>query len=235
MLTGERRQPPTTGRDHIEVCEEHYSVLEACHSLGSVIKCSQVMAAGDKTSFDLCNAASNSPLSSELVSCQLSPVADPTIVFRCVVQQVAPSSFEVRYPPSVTGPHQLRVQVGGADILGTLFIAEVMPRKPGKQYEGFSCPQGMAVTKKGNLIVADCGNRCITIIDTTDRKKIRSCGQHESGQVFLYGMALTQDGHIVVADWGNHCLQVLTVEGAFVSAVGSRGSRPLYSLRTHLM
>ena len=45
--------------------------------------------------------------------------------------------------------------------------------------------------------------------------------------MFLYGMALTQDGHIVVADWGNHRLQVLTVEGAFVSAVGSRGSRPL--------
>ena len=62
------------------------SVVEACRSLGSVVKCSRVKAAGDKTSFDLCNAALNSPLSSELVSCQLSPVADPTIVLRCVLQ-----------------------------------------------------------------------------------------------------------------------------------------------------
>ena len=36
-----------------------------------------------------------------------------------------------------------------------------------------------------------------------------------------------QDGNIVVADWGNHRLQVLTVEGAFVSAVGSIGSQSL--------
>ena len=57
------------------------SVVEACRSLGNVVKCSGVKAAGDKTRFDLCNGA-NSPLSSELVymSCQLSPVADPTIV-----------------------------------------------------------------------------------------------------------------------------------------------------------
>ena len=38
---------------------------------------------------------------------------------------------------------------------------------------------------------------------------------------------LTQDGHIILADFYNHRLQVLTVEGAFVAAVGSEGSRPL--------
>ena len=206
------------------------SVVEACHSLGGVVKCSQIEAAGDKTRFDLRNAVSNSPLPSKLVSCQLSSVADPAIVFRCVVQQVVPSSFEVCYPLSVTGPHQLRVLVKGADILGTPLTVEVMPRKPGKKYGGFSSPQGMAVTKEGHLIVADDGNCCINIINTTDGKKIRSFGQHGSGQVqfrYLYGMALTQDGHIVVADWGNHRLQVLIVEGAFVSAVGSVGSQPL--------
>ena len=64
-----------------------------------MVKCSQVKAAGDKTSLDLCNAASNSPLSSELVSCQLSPVADPTIVFKCVIQQATPGSFEAHYCP----------------------------------------------------------------------------------------------------------------------------------------
>ena len=41
------------------------------------------------------------------------------------------------------------------------------------------------------------------------------------------GVALTQDGHIVVADSSNYRLQVLTVEGAIVAAVGSRGSQPL--------
>ena len=210
------------------------SVVEACCSLGSVVryakvKCRQVRTVENKTSFDLCNGdASSSPLPSELVSCQLSPVADPTIVFRCVIQQVAPGSFEVCYPPYTTGPHQLRVLVEGADVLDKPLTVEVMPRKPVKQYEGFSSPRGMAVTKEGNLVVVDSGNCCINIINTTDGKKIRSFGQHGSGQVqfrFLSGMALTQDGHIVVVDIDR--LQVLTVEGAFVSAVGSKGSQPL--------
>ena len=53
------------------------SVLEACHSLGRMVMYGQFKAAGDKTNFDLCSA---DPLSSELVSCQLSPVADPTVL-----------------------------------------------------------------------------------------------------------------------------------------------------------
>ena len=107
------------------------SVLEACRSLGSVVRYGQFKATGDKTSFDLCSAA---PLSSEQVSCQLSPVADPTLVVRCVVHQVAPGSFEVRYSPPTAGLHQLRVQVGGTDILDTPLNVEVMPRRAGQTF-----------------------------------------------------------------------------------------------------
>ena len=77
-----------------------------------------------------------------------------------------------------------------------------------------------------------CGrDSCITIVTITSGEKIISTGQFGSqpGQFWhSKGVALTQDGNIVVADWGNHRLQVLTVEGAFVSAVGSKwGSEPL--------
>ena len=121
--------------------------------------------------------------------------------------------------------------MGGTDILGTPLTVEVMPRKPVKQYRGFSSPQGMAVTKEGILIVADYGNHCINIINTTGGKKIRSFGQCGSGQLQfwnLHGMALTRDGHIVVpADRKNRRLQLLTVdlEGAFVSPVAFEGSQ----------
>ena len=113
------------------------SVLEACRSLGSVVRYGQFKAAGDKTSFDLCSAA---PLSSEQVSCQLSPVADPTLVVRCVVHQVTPGSFEVRYSPPTAGLHQLRVQVGGTDILDTPLNVEVMPRRAGQTFTDLSVP-----------------------------------------------------------------------------------------------
>ena len=83
------------------------SVLEACRSLGSVVRFRIV---GNRTSFDLCSAA---PLSSEQVSCQLSPVADPTLVVRCVVHQVTPCSFEIRYfPPCWSPPAE---DAGGRD------------------------------------------------------------------------------------------------------------------------
>ena len=207
------------------------SVLEACRSLGSVVRYGQFKSAGDKTSFDLCSAAL---LSSEQVSCQLSPVADPSLVVRCVVHQVTPGSFEIRYSPPTAGLHQLRVQVGGTDILDTPLNVEVMPKRA-----RLSAPRGLAITREGHLIVVESGKNCIAIIDPTNGRKIRSFGQHDSDiyrhhsnyvnfkNPLYIGVTVTQDGHIVVADSRNHCLQVLTAEGAFIATVGTWGSQPL--------
>ena len=203
------------------------SVLEACRSLGSVVRYGQFKATCDKTSFDLSSAA---PLSSEQVSCQLSPVADPTLVVKCVVHQVTPGSFEVRYPPPTAGLHQLRVQVGGADILDTPLSVEVMPRRAGQTFTDLAVSAGLAITREGHLIVPEFNKHFIAIIDTTNGRKIRSFGQYGSGQVQFkspIGVAVTQDGCIVVADCWNHRLQVLTAEGAFIVTVGSKGSQPL--------
>ena len=203
------------------------SVLEACRSLGSVVRYGQFKATGDKTSFDLCSAA---PLSSEQVSCQLSPVADPTLVVKCVVRQVTPGRFEVRYSPPTAGPHQLRVQMGGTDILDTPLNVEIMPKRAGQTFTDLNSPRGLAITREGHLTVAEWDKHCITIIDPTNGRKIRSFGQHGSGQVQFNrprGVAVTQDGHIIVADWWNHRLQVLTAEGALLATVGSKGSQPL--------
>ena len=202
------------------------SVLEACRSLGSVVRYGQFMVAGDKTNFDIYSAA---PLSSELVSCQLSPVADPTLVIRCVVHQVAPGSFEVQYSPPTAGLHQLRVQVGGTDILDTPLNVEVMPRRAGQTFTCLSYPAGLDITKKGHLIVVERRKHCITVIDINGRKII-SFGRYgkEQGQFSNpRGLSVTQDGHIVIADWGNHRLQVLTEEGTFIATVGTKGSQPL--------
>ena len=208
------------------------SVLEACRSLGSVVRYGQFKATGDKISFDLCSAA---PLSSEQVSCQLSPVADPTLVVKCVVHQVTPGRFEVRYSPPTAGLHQLRVQVGGTDILDThlnveVMPSEVMPRRAGRTFTDLSNPRGLAITMEGHLIVVESGKHCITDIGPTNGRKIRRFGQYGYGQVQFRnprGVAVTQNGRIVVAEWENHRLQVLTAEGAFIATVGSRGSQPL--------
>ena len=203
------------------------SVIEACRSLGSVVRFGKFKATGDKTSFDLSSAA---PFSSEQVSCQLSPVADPTLVFKCVTHQVVPGSFEVCYSPPTAGLHQLRVQVGGTDILDTPFNVEVMARKAEQTFTDLKNPEGLAITREGHLIVAERGKHCITIIDPTNGRKIRSFGQRGNGQVQFInpqGVAVTQDGRIVVADYVNDRLQVLSAKGAFIATVGSKGSQPL--------
>ena len=203
------------------------NVLETCRSLGSVVWYGRFRPTGNKTSFDLCSAA---PLSSKLVSCQLSPVADPTLVVKCVLHQLAPGSFEVHYSPPTAGLHQLRVQVGGTDILDTPLVVEVMPRKAGQTLTDLASPRGLAITREGHLIVAECTKHCITIIDPTTGRNIKSFGQKGAGQVEFnqpHGVAVTEDGHIVVADCQNHRLQVLTAEGAFIATVGTKGSQPL--------
>ena len=207
------------------------NVLEACRSLGSVVRYGRFKAASNKASFDLCSAA---PLSSELVSCQLSPVTDPTLVVRCVVRQVAPGSFEVHYSSPIAGLHQLRVQVGGTDILDTPLNVEVVAcRRAGQIFTGLSSSQGLAIMRKDRLIVVERDKHCITIIDPTNGRKIRSFGQYGEGRVHFknpYGVAVAQDSHIVVADAYNHRLQVLTAEGAFIATVGTKGSQPLQFL-----
>ena len=204
------------------------SVLEVCHSLGSVVRYGQFKTASDKTCLDISSAA---PLSCEMIYSQLSPISDPTVSFRCVVHQVAPCSFEVRYSPPTAGHHYLRVQVGGTNLFDTPLNVEVMPRKAGQTFTGLtSILRGLAITREGHLIVAECGNYCVTIIDPTNGRKIRSFGQYGKGQRQFnspQGVAVTQDGRIVVVDCYNHRLQVLTAEGAFIATVGSEGYRPL--------
>ena len=204
------------------------SLLEACRSLGSVVRYGQFKATGDKASFDLSSAA---PFFSEQVSCQLSPVADPKLVVKCVVHQVAPGSYEVRYSPPTAGLHQLRVQVGGTDILDTPLNVQVMPRKAGQTFTDLEWPRGLAITREGCLIVAEYDKECITIIDPSNGRIIKRIGQYGIlGRVHFsspVGVAVTQDGRIIVTDCINHRLQVLTAECAFMATVGSEGSQPL--------
>ena len=203
------------------------SVLEACRSLGSVVRYGQFKVTSDKASFNLSSAA---PFSSEQVFCQFSPVADPTLACRCVVHQVAPGSFEVHYSPPTAGLHQLSVQVGGTDIFDTPLKVEIMARKAGQTFTDLSGPRGLAITREGCLIVAEFDKHCITIIDPSNGRMIKRIGQHGTGQVEFnrpVGVALSQDGRIVVTEYNNHRLHVLTAEGAFIATKGSKGSQPL--------
>ena len=61
-------------------------------------------------------------------------------MFRCDVYQAASGSFDVRCSPRIptAGLHQLRVQVGRADIFATPLNVEVMPRRAGQTFTDLS-------------------------------------------------------------------------------------------------
>ena len=110
----------------------------------------------------------------------------------------------------------------------------MLPCSESKNIAQLPQPRGMAISKEGHLIVTDWGNSCINTIDSTSGAVINTFGQYGLGQAefdFPNGISITQDGHIIVADYDNDRLQVLTVEGAFVAAVGSQGSQPLQFAR----
>ena len=208
-------------------------VMEACHNLGSVVRCDRFKTIKNKTTFDLCGAASDSPISSKLVFCKISPVKfnDPSVVFDCSVQQVSPVTFEINHCSPIAGLHQLMVQVGGADILATPHTVKVVPCTQSRYFITDLPLSAVGVTREGHqLIVADCSQHCVSVFDVTSGRKIRSFGQRGSErQQFLYprGVAVGKDGSIFVADSTNHRIQVLTEEGAFVATVGTKGSQQL--------
>ncbi len=101
-----------------------------------------------------------------------------------------------------------------------------MRGKPINTLTGLNLPYGIAVSDNGDIVVANCGAHCVTILNK-EGKKLKSFGTKgtKEGQFTCpRGVAITNDGHILVAD--NHRLQKLTTDGVCVKSVGSseRGS-----------
>ena len=97
-----------------------------------------------------------------------------------------------------------------------------LPGKPMKTFATLNRPWGLAVCDNGNIVVAEYGAHCVTILNK-EGEKVASFGTQgtKDGQ-FYYpcGIAISNDGHILVTDW--HRLQKLKFDGSCVKSVGSR-------------
>lgn len=92
---------------------------------------------------------------------------------------------------------------------------------------GFKYPWGIIKSKNGELIVAEWGKDCVTILNS-DKEKQLSFGQcKKSKNPFLNprGVAITKDDTILVTN-GN-CLQQFTKNGTLLKTIGSQGSEDL--------
>ena len=151
----------------------------------------------------------------------------------CSVEKRGQSQYEISYKPEIKGRHQLHVIVEGQHVRGSPFdvVAKLPVLKisaPILTVRKVGQPQGVAITRSGELVVTRQDKCCITIYSISG-KPLRSFGTRGSnpGQFqFPRGVAVDSEGNILVADLDNQ-LQKFTPSGQFLTAVGTKGSGPL--------
>ena len=99
---------------------------------------------------------------------------------KCDITQTQPGKYNISFTPSTRGAHILTVQVGGVDILDSPFTLPVIPTpqmrgEPVNIITGLNRPEGVAVCDNGDIVVAENGAHCITILNRNG-EKVRSFG-----------------------------------------------------------
>ena len=161
-----------------------------------------------------------------LISFELVPRSGERM--KCEVKPSKCSEYQVDYRPTRRGRHQLHIKVCDQHIRGSPFtvVALIKLAAPNRTITGLNYPLGVAVDRRGQIIIAQ-GN-CISIYNSG--KRIRSFGQDSTapGQ-FQYsrGVAVDRASNILIVDQGNHRIQKFTADGKFIASVGSYGHKPL--------
>ena len=162
-----------------------------------------------------------------LIYCELVPSSGERM--KCEVKPSKSSEYQVDYRPTRRGRHQLYIKVCDQHIRGSPFAVVALGKLEALTTDP-SYPWGVAVDKRGQIIIAENGGHCISIYSSG--KRIRSFGQKGSapGQ-FLHprGVAVDRAGNILIVDEDNHRIQKFTGDGKFIASVGSKGSKLQFS------
>ena len=138
--------------------------------------------------------------------------------------------YDISYQPQVTGEHQLHILIEERPILNSPFTVTVLPNftAPAKVIGDLKKPWGVAIREGGEVMVAEWGGQCISIINGNGEKKsFGTCGSGP-GQFFCpQGVAIDTGGNILVVDCGNHRIQQWSSTGKHLRTVGTCGSGPL--------
>ena len=207
-----------------------------CSKLGDVythevkIAGSNIVTAGETAWFELATS-STIPIPVNLVSCQLK-TPETSELLKSTITATESGGCIISFTPSVRGPHQISVTIGGSDISNGLFTVHAYPTvkmrgKPLRGITGFTCPNGVAVSKNGEIMVSESSTHRIQVLGR-DGKKTRSIPSEGSGKKYFQhprGIAITHDDHILVVD--SHRIQMFTLDGKLVESVGQKGNAPL--------
>ena len=154
----------------------------------------------------------------------------------CSVKRRGQIQYEISYRPTIKGRHQLHIKVEYQHIRGSPSSVAVKSRSPVEKLGtpiltlgGVHLPGGVAITKKGEVVVTEVGQNCVSVL-SPNGVKLRSFGTKGSGHGQFErpcGVTVDGEGNILVADTLNNRIQKFTAEGQFLTAVGKAGSGPL--------
>ena len=138
--------------------------------------------------------------------------------------------YDISYQPQVTGEHQLHILIEEHPILNRPFTVTVLPNfpAPANIIGDLNRPYGIAVREGGEVVVAERGGHCVSIISGNGEKK--SFGSPGSGPSQFSNpesVAIDTGGNILVVDNCNHRIQQLSSTGKHLRTVGTQGSGPL--------
>ena len=162
------------------------------------------------------------------VSCGLVS-SDGSSHVRGEAKKVKDNQYVISYHPQHRGQHYLHIRVEDKHISGSPFPLSVITTTPTKVINDLNEPRGVAVSKKGEIIVVERDNHCVSIF-SVDGEKLSSFGTKGSapGQLLSpRGVAITDTGDILVCDSGNNRIQLFSPNGKSVKCVGTEGNGPL--------
>ena len=164
----------------------------------------------------------------ETLTCELVSESTGEKIDCSVKKSEASGQYEISYQATSRGRHQLHIKVEGEHIKGSPFFITVVKTlgTPIKTIIGLKEPWGVAVNKKGEILVAERGGHCISIFSPSG-EKLQSFGSQGSGPGQFsspHSVTVDDDGNILVADTGNHRIQKFTSDNDHITSVGNYGS-----------
>ena len=151
----------------------------------------------------------------------------------CSVTKRGKGEYEISYKPIVGRACQLHVRVGGMEVGGSPFpmTAKTPVDKLGtvtKTIYGVKRPWGVAVNKRGEVIVTEKETSCVSIFSATGNKlrTLDTRGTAVGGMKNPHGVAVDSEDNILVVDASNCRLLKFSHGGDLIAAVGSEGDGP---------
>ena len=156
------------------------------------------------------------------------------VMVRGNVRRRGESQYEINYQPTIKGRHQLLIKIKDQHIRGSPFpVTAKMPVEklgtPIRTIDGLNHPWGVAINRKGEMVVTEFDGHCVTVFSPSG-EKLQSFGTHGSGQGHFHnprGVAVDGKGNLLVVDSSNHRILKFTANGRFIAAVGGQGGGSL--------